>query len=595
MEKNQLFGFVLLMLLFFAYFFYISPQQEDIPDNIRKEIASENDSINNEVKTTTPVIKAITDSSMIEKYGEFAQVFSGKETNVSLSNKNLSVELSSFGGKPVKAVLSDHKSYLKEPLTLISPDNATISEVVKTKNGEFDINQFYYQVEQRSTSEITFFIEQNGKRVIEKRYKLLPESFELKYDLTIYPEFSESDEVYFSLHRKMPRLEKDLTMSRQRSTVNYFTQDQDFDNLSETSEEVELVRVTEPVRWFSFKQRFFSYALISDSAFEGFQASIEFDPADSSIVKTSSASYSAPLLNTHLGLRYYFGPNDYDVCEKVTTGFDENVYLGWPVFSTINLYVIIPLFNFLSRFIDNYGIIILILVFIIKACLFPLSYKSFKSMAKQKVLKPEIDEIRKQHEGDQMKIQQETMKLYQSVGVNPLSGCIPVLLQMPVFVALFNFFPNAIQLRQESFLWADDLSSYDSILNLGFEIPFYGSHVSLFTLLFTISQLVYTFYNNQMGASATTQGPIKAMGYIMPIFFMGFFNSFAAGLTYYYFVSNLITIGQQLGIRKIIDEDKVKQALEKNKIKNKGKKKSTLLQRLEEAQKKKIESKKKKN
>jgi YidC/Oxa1 family membrane protein insertase len=267
------------------------------------------------------------------------------------------------------------------------------------------------------------------------------------------------------------------------------------------------------------------------------------------------------------------------------------VYFGWPIVRIINRYFIVNVFHFLEKFISNYGIIIIILVLLIRVLLLPLSYKSYISLAKTKVLQPEIEEIKARNGDDMAKVQQEQMKLYQQVGVNPLSGCIPVLLQMPILLALFSLFPNLIELRQKEFLWSSDLSTYDSIATLPFAIPFYGSHVSLFTILMTISSVAYAYFNNQV---STIQGPMKSLQYIMPIMFMFILNSLPAGLTFYYFVSNVISIGQQVIIRKFVDESKIRRVLEENKLKNKDKKKSRFAQRLEDALKNAEEAKKKK-
>ena len=276
------------------------------------------------------------------------------------------------------------------------------------------------------------------------------------------------------------------------------------------------------------------------------------------------------------------GPNKYNTLRKVTDGFSENVYLGWFIFAGVNRFLIIPVFNFLEQYIANYGIIILILVLFIKLLLSPLSYRSYVSMAKQRVLKPEIDQLKEKHGSDMQKIQQEQMALFQKAGVSPLSGCIPLLLQMPILLAMYNFFPNAFELRQQAFLWADDLSTYDTIAMLPFSIPAYGNHVSLFTLLMTASTILFTWSNNQLSA---VQGPMKTVSYLMPIMFLFILNNFAAALTYYYFVSNLVTFGHQALIKRFIDEDKIKKILEENRLKNKNKKKSAFQNRLEEAMK----------
>ncbi|MFW5762487.1 MAG: membrane protein insertase YidC, partial [Cyclobacteriaceae bacterium] len=288
------------------------------------------------------------------------------------------------------------------------------------------------------------------------------------------------------------------------------------------------------------------------------------------------------------GFTYYFGPNNFQIMKKVTDAFTENINLGWPPISYVNKFLIIPIFQFLEKYITNYGIIIFILVIIIRIILFPLSYKSHVSMAKTRILKPEIDALKEKHGDDMQKIQAEQMQLYQKAGVNPLSGCIPMLLQMPILFAMFYFFPNSIELRQESFLWADDLSTYDSFITFGTNVPLLGGHLSLFTVLMTISTIGYTWMNNQVTA---VSGPMKNIGYIMPIVFLFVLNSFSSALTYYYFLSNIFSFVQQAVIKQFVDDDKLKRIMEENKLKNKSKKKSMFQARLEEAMKAKEETK----
>jgi len=288
---------------------------------------------------------------------------------------------------------------------------------------------------------------------------------------------------------------------------------------------------------------------------------------------------------------YYYGPNKLGNLNKVAPGFKENLYLGWPVVKWINEYVIISLFSFLEKYFSSYGIIIIILVFIIKMVLTPLTYKSHISMAKTKALAPEIEEIKKNYKEkhgediDPQKMQAEQMKLYQQVGVNPLSGCIPMLLQMPILFALFQFIPHAVELRHKSFLWATDLSTFDSIISWSGNIPlvtsFYGNHISLFTLLMTASTILYTWINAQ--STAQLQGPMKTMQYLMPVIFMFVLNKFPAGLTFYYFVSNIVSFAQIAVIRKFVDDTKIRAILDENKKKNANKKKSKFQTRLEDA------------
>jgi YidC/Oxa1 family membrane protein insertase len=337
-------------------------------------------------------------------------------------------------------------------------------------------------------------------------------------------------------------------------------------------------QVNKPLKWVAFKQRFFTSGII---AHDGFQSGnlAQDTPLDESAEKNM---YATLVLPTNGEVSYYFGPNNYNILRRVAPDFDKNVDMGYFFVSWVNKYIIVNLFHWLENFFDNYGVIIILIVFIIKLFLLPLTYKSYIGMAKMRVIKPEIDELKEKYGEDQAKMQQEQMKLFSKLGVSPISGCLPMLLQMPFLLAMFFFFPNSIELRQESFLWAHDLSTYDSIINLPFTIPFYGAHVSLFTLLMTLSQLAYTHFNNQL---TTAQGPMKNIGYIMPVVFMFVLNSFPAALSFYYFVSNMVTFGQQALIKQFVDDDKIRQKIEESKIKNANKKKSKFQMRLEEAMK----------
>ena len=286
--------------------------------------------------------------------------------------------------------------------------------------------------------------------------------------------------------------------------------------------------------------------------------------------------------NQSYNMRFYFGPNHYQTLKAIEDlNLEKLIPLGWGIFGWVNRYLVIPTFNFLNSFNLNYGIIILILTIMVRIILLPLTYGSFKSQAKMKVLAPEMNELREKYGSDPMKLQQENMDLYRKAGVNPFGGCIPGLLQLPILIAMFRFFPASIELRQQSFLWAHDLSTYDSILDLSFNIPFYGNHVSLFTLLMTVSTLIYTRMNMQMTTAANPQ--MKWMMYLMPILFLGFFNSYSAGLSYYYFLSNVIGFGQQYLFKAFVDEDKIHAQIQENK--KKPAKKSSFAARLEQMQK----------
>ena len=381
--------------------------------------------------------------------------------------------------------------------------------------------------------------------------------------------------------------EKSLTNERNVTTIYYRDGDEDVDYLSERKDDEE--ELTTSVKWISFKQQFFSTSLIAKDRFASAELKTntrEID--DAHYLKTLQAEMSIefnPQSNKGIAFDLYMGPNKYRTLRKLDLDLERQIPLGWSFapLAWINRGAVIPVFNWLESYGMSYGIIILVLTIMLKIVLLPIAFRTYKSSAKMRVLKPEIDEIGKKFpkKEDSMKKQQATMALYKKAGVSPMAGCVPMLLQFPILIAMFRFFPASIELRQQGFLWADDLSSYDSIVDLGFNIPFYGDHVSLFTLLMTISTIIYTRINNQMMASSNQMPGMKTVMYIMPIMFLGFFNSYASGLSYYYLLANLITFGQMFIIRRMIDEDKLRAKIEAHKKKTPPK--SKFQQRLEEA------------
>ena len=394
---------------------------------------------------------------------------------------------------------------------------------------------------------------------------------------------SNSSELNLHWQITSPSVEKDLTSQQNASTIYFKYLNDEVDNLNARKDSKKSLETK--VQWVSFKEQFFSSILIAEKGFEKpTDVEIATIPNSTKSIKTYKSNLSLAynhLSDEKINLSFYFGPNHYNTLKTYGLDLEKEIYLGWNIFSYVNKAIVIPTFDFLNRFNFNYGIIILLLTIFIKLLLFPIAYKTYLSSAKMRILKPEIDEINKKHGDDPMKKQQATMALYRQAGVNPLAGCIPVLLQLPILTALFSFFPAAIELRQQSFLWATDLSTYDSILELPFSIPFYGSHVSLFTLLMTVSTLLYTYSNSQLMGGTNDQVPgMKVMMYAMPIFFLGIFNNYSAGLSYYYFLANMITFGQTYLMRKFIDEKALHAKIQENK--RKPVKQSNFQKRLED-------------
>lgn len=606
MDKNQVTGLVLISGLLLIYFYFFAPKtKEEQPIENPVEItAPEQDAVTEQQpQVQNQILQAEAnqgnqqDSIESNLQGPFAGILKGEDREVSIENDVAIFTFSTLGGSISNVELKEFKTASKEPLILIDKKSSFISEIIETQTGSLDINQVYYTPELTSTSVsgkdtlgIQFVAKDERNRFVVKSYKISGNTYTVTQSISLdgLKDQLRNDRIAFTWVNNLKKFEKDLKTSQMKTTINYYTSLGDFDDLSESSSDPEEATLNEAVDWISFKQKFFTTGIIGGKPLLGAVVMTDPNNLDTTTVKAGLIKTNIQLEGDATVNKYYYGPNNYQVLKKVAPGFSKNIYLGWTPVNLVNKFLIIPTFNFLDRYIANYGIIIILLVIFIKILLFPLTYKSYMSMAKTKVLKPELDAIKEKHDGDMQKAQSEQMTLYRQVGVNPISGCIPLLLQMPILFSMFYFFPNSIELRQEAFLWADDLSTYDSVLSLPFTIPAYGSHVSLFTILMTLSTILYTWSNSQV---TTVQGPMKSMQYMMPIVFMFVLNSFPAALSFYYFVSNLVTFGQQALIRKFVDEDKIKRILDENRKKNVSKKKSKFQMKLEDAMKAKEETK----
>lgn len=582
MDRNSAIGLTLIAVLLVAYFYLFSP--EPTPPQPEEKPAPE------VVQTDTATQQQPTpDSVLASTYGEMSSFMRGEASITRITTEDLNIAFSSQGGVIRELELNHYKTYQKEPLFLIRP-NTTSFSLITTHNGrQIDLYDLFYDVQQEKKADstvLTYTVRLSDGSSLGHRYTIPNQGYRIRYEL-INNGFANAiagDQLDFQWEHTMLPTEKDLTDTRNHTTINYYSEDEGFDHLAERSDDSETL--SEPVEWIAIKQKYFLSSLIADKAFHNPVLSITSNPDDTSTVKKASVKLGIPKADLASGtarFTYYLGPNDYQLIGKVAEKFSRNVYLGFAPVYWVNKYVIFPVFHFLTLHIGNYGLIIIILVILLKLVLAPLSYRSYLSMAKMKVLKPELDAIKEKHGDDMSKVQQEQLKLYQQVGVNPISGCIPVLLQMPILFAMFYLFPASIELRQQPLLWAEDLSTYDSVIRFAFSLPVLGSHISLFTLLMTVSTLIYTWQNNQL---SSVQGPMKSMSYIMPLVFFFVLNSFSAGLTFYYFISNLVTFAQQAIIRRFVNEDKIKAILEENRKRNLGGgKKSKFMAKLEEAMK----------
>lgn len=595
MDKNSAIGLTLCAALLMAYFYWFAPTPEEQAANkpTTEAIAppATLDSLTEEPTVVLP------DSAMAATYGDISSFMKGEEASTSVDTEDVRIVFSNHGS--IKELeLKKFKTYYQKPLLLIQPSSTKMKMMTSYKGQPLDLYSLFYTVSKKEAGDSTilqFSATLGDGNALTHTYVIPAKGYEIRYALDA-KEFEKSltaDQLTFSWDQLIRPTEKDLKDTRKNTTITYYTDD--FDQLSETSSDPEQKLFESAPKWVTIKEKFFLSSLISETAFTSGKIEINTNENDTSVVKKAEVKLA---LNKHdlstgkINWRYYIGPNDYQVIGDVAPKFAKNVYLGWPPVYWVNKFVIFPVFHFLTGFIGNYGLIIIILVILLKLVLAPLSYRSYLSMAKMKVLKPELDEIKEKFPDDTAAQQKEQMKLYQQVGVNPISGCIPVVLQMPILFAMFYLFPASIELRQQSLLWATDLSTYDSLITFS-ALPLIGiDHISLFTLMMTASTLIYTWQNNQL---SSVQGPMKSMSYLMPIVFFFVLNSFSAGLTFYYFISNLVTFSQQAIIKKFVNEDKIKNILEENRKKNLstgGGKKSKFMSKLEEAMKNSQEAKK---
>jgi YidC/Oxa1 family membrane protein insertase len=623
MDRNSIIGLILIAAIMIGYSIYTSPSKEELEaikrqqDSItavnqaareaaEKEIAQNTKIQEQETVSLDSLTASIGDSLNTDslnnlllqnKYGAFANAAKGEVKYYTIENDKIIAKISNKGARIVSVILKDYKTYKGEPVELFQEDSSSFSinfyagnKAISTKDLFFEAVGNSIKVSGEDSASITMRLKASDDKFLDFVYTLKGNEFMLGYSIQAkgLQDIIANNASDFNLNctLRAPRHEKSLENERNASTIYFKYVEDEVDYLSETSDEKKSLDAR--VKWIAFKQQFFSTILIAEDAFDKYNADIEIktDKSSENYVKDFSTNLSIPYKHNgfeKFDMHFYFGPNHYQTLKSYNLDLHQIVPLGWGIFGWVNKFLVIPVFNWLNNFNLNFGIIILILTLLIKALLFPLTYKSYLSMAKMRLLKPDLDEINKKFEKeDPLKKQQAIMSLYKRAGVSPFGGCLPMLLQMPILIAMFRFFPASIELRGKSFLWADDLSTYDSILDLPFNIPFYGDHVSLFTLLMTASTILYTRMNSQFSTSPE-MAQMKWMMYLMPIIFLGVFNNYSAGLSYYYFLANMITFGQQFLMKKFVDENKLHAQIEENKKKPVIEKKSSFQKRLEEA------------
>ena len=642
MNRDNIIGLILIFVILIGFGILNTPSEEErqelrrTQDSIMVARQAEQDRIREaeraaadtadlndvlpEMQDIDPVESdSIREAVLIDRMGYFASAARGEQEYITLESEKLRLEISKKGGHIKLVELKEFQSWDKNPLILFSGDDNVFNIQFYSANRIISTSDLYFDYQIKTNHTLTDNHAKIGlndslvlamrvypanhspqnPRFIELEYTLRGDDYMVGFNINTQgvQDVIATNTTFLNLDWQvdLPRLEKSRTNEMNVSTIYYKFFNDDVERLRETRDGTQNLRTS--VKWISFKQQFFTSVLIADNSFSSAVVTTQsYDDSREELLKRMSASIDIPYNardNNDIGMNFYFGPSHFNTLNAYDLKLEEMIPLGWTLFRWINRFFVIPVFNYLDSFNLNYGIIILILTLLLKLILFPIAYKTYLSSARMRVLKPDIEELNKKFpkKEDAMKKQQAQMALYKKAGVNPLSGCVPMLLQLPILIAMFRFFPASFELRQEAFLWADDLSSYDSIFDLPFTIPWYGDHVSLFTLLMTASTIIYTRMNSQMMNTGTQMPGMKTMLYMMPVMLLFIFNGFASGLSYYYFLTNVITFAQMYSFRFIIDEDKIRQKIEENK--KKPVKKSGWQKRLEDMAKQQQQQKKK--
>ena len=634
MDKKSIIGIAVVAVLFLGFAYFNSQQQKEY---LEQKAAYEAyvDSVAAAARAAAPVADSLASGNgvqaevaaaeaaaavrerQVETLGESLTAAREAEAEEFIVENDVMAVLFSTRGGQIKGVtLKDYTQYgprgkRDRKIEMMDPATARFGLSFYLKNGlkNVPVNTLDYVFtaqpvvgEADGTKSVVMRLPVAEGAYLEYRYLIYdteaPErDYLVDFDVRLVnmaPEMANQTQIQIDWANTTFQNEKGFQNENMYTTLSYrFPDETSIEELG-MSEGAKSKNISTQVNWVAFKQQFFSSVFIAPDNVS--YANLAFDTAapESSLLKTFTAQMGVPYTPQTEGydFAFYFGPNKYSILKKIGEPGGADIYLerlvplGWGIFGWVNRWCVIPVFDFLRNYIGSFGIIIFILVLLVKLVISPLTYKSYVSMAKMRLVKPQIDELAKKYPKpeDAMKKQQATMELYKKAGINPMGGCIPMLIQMPILIAMFRFFPASIELREQPFLWADDLSSYDSVLNLPFSIPFYGDHVSLFALLMAVSLFGYSWFNYQQTASSQPQmaGMKFMMVYMMPIMMLFWFNSYSSGLCYYYLLSNIFTIGQTLVIRRMVDDNKIHAIMQANAAKKSKGKKSKFQQRYEE-------------
>ena len=641
MDKNTLIGILLIGVIFIAFMFVNQQEQEAIKQaqtveqqtvntgldsNVKPKekdtvfITQNNNVIvgNNENDTSISINNALNEQEIQlrkQKFGCFYPSIVGEKEYSTLENEKIRIKFSSLGARIVEVSLvekdeqgnyvykthADFVDGIDNPIHLLEEQTSSQELIFSVKDRYGDLipvssNNLFFENVNNTDSSIVFKLKSdNSEKSIFFKYSLSPDSYHVDYSI----DYSQLEDAIDLGRTKLNWSQKGLSTEkladdeRMTCAVMFRYDGEGRDYLSERSDGNE--NIDGKLDWVAFKYKFFSSILMTDGGvYSGEVSQVQLEDEQYTIIYNSSLNIPYPEYGS-TKLKFFFGPNEYELLSSYDMGMDQIINLGWGIFRWVNNLMIEPIFNLLKRTGFSFGIIILLVTLIVKLIILPLTYKNYKSSAKMRVLKPEIEKINKKYEGKTekdatVKKQKETMGLYRKTGVNPMSGCIPMLIQMPILLAVFRFFPSSIDLRHKGFLWAEDLSSYDAIVSWATEIPllssFYGNHISLFTLLMAASTMLYTMMNSsQMTTSQPGMPNMKVIMYIFPVMMLFFFNTYSSGLSYYYLCGNLMNLGIMWAIKRyMIDEDKIRLQIEENK--KKPKKKSKFQQRMDEMTKK---------
>ena len=614
MDKNSIFGILIIAAILITWGILQTPDKKELEARKRRadslalvqSIRSQADTVKTlkpDSISAAPMAQSTDTTSTrkrIEQLGEFALSAVGENKFYTIENDLIKLVVSSKGGRPYSVELKKYKTYARNPVVLFNGDSTQFGLTFYDQNKPISTNELYFKPGDTLThnaeakgDSIAMRLAVNDNRYIEYRYTLKPGSYMVGFSMQLVgmkdivtrdpSSLDMSWEIFVPQHEQLKKNENmytSLYFRHYKENVDFFRARQ--------SKDVQQQDIPTQVEWVAFKNQFFSSVLIAPTAFSNALLKSTTLPAENKYLKNFRTEVGIPfqrLDNETIRLKLFFGPNKFKLLKQYKSyKLEDLVSVGRGIIRWINLFVIIPIFDWLSKFIANFGLIILLLTVIIKIGLLPLTYRSYLSQARMKVLKPQIDEITQKYpKGKEMERQQATMALYKKAGISPMGGCLPMLLQFPILFAMFKFFPTSIELRQQGFLWATDLSTYDSIVSWSGNIPIIstllGNHISLFTVLMTISTIIQMKMSDTTASTQQMPG-MKTMMYVMPVMFMFMLNNFSAGLTYYYLLANIITIGQNYLFKQFVDENEILRKIEEKKAK--PVKKSKWQQRLED-------------